>query len=64
MLYLKRKKVAYGKRKNGCYTRFPTTKTELKMRPDTVLENFPLYCPKCKQETTINVTGQNVVVKS
>ena len=22
----KRKKVAYGKRKNGCYTRFPTTK--------------------------------------
>ena len=37
-------------------------KTRIKVRPDTVLENFPLYCPKCKQETIINVTGQNVVV--
>ena len=25
------------------------------MRPDTVLENFPLYCPKCRQETLITV---------
>ncbi len=37
-------------------------KTRIKVRPDTLLENFPLYCPKCKQETIINVTGQNVVV--
>ena len=37
-------------------------KTRIKVRPDTVLENFPLYCPKCKQETIINVIGQNVVV--
>ena len=29
-------------------------KNRIKMRPDTVLENFPLYCPKCKQETIIN----------
>ena len=36
-------------------------KTRTKIRPDTVLENFPLYCPKCKQETIINLTGQNVV---
>ena len=36
-------------------------KTRIKVRPDTVLENFPLYCPKCKQETIINVTGQSVV---
>lgn len=36
-------------------------KTRIKVRPDTVLENFPLYCPKCKQETIINVTRQNVV---
>lgn len=41
-----------------------SSKTRIKVRPDTVLENFPLYCPKCKQETIINVTGQNVVVKS
>ncbi len=25
------------------------SKTRLKIRHDTVLENFPLYCPKCKQ---------------
>ena len=37
-------------------------KIRIKVRPDTVLENFPLFCPKCKQETIINVTGQNVVV--
>ncbi|AZO96694.1 cysteine-rich KTR domain-containing protein [Halocella sp. SP3-1] len=30
------------------------SKTRLKIRQDTVLENFPLYCPKCKQETLIN----------
>ena len=36
-------------------------KTRIKVRPDTVLENFPLYCPKCKLETIINVTGQNVI---
>lgn len=36
------------------------SKTRLKMRVDTVLQNFPLYCPKCKQETLINVNQQKV----
>ena len=31
------------------------SKTRLKIRDDTVLENFPLYCPKCKHETLIAV---------
>ena len=26
-------------------------KTRVKIREDTVLKNFPIYCPKCKQET-------------
>ena len=30
-------------------------KTRLRIREDTVLENFPLYCPKCKNETLIAV---------
>ncbi len=30
-------------------------KTRSKMRKDTELKNFPLYGPKCKQETLINV---------
>lgn len=29
-------------------------KTRLKVRQDTELINFPLYYPKCKQETLVN----------
>jgi len=34
-------------------------KTRLKIREDTKLENFPLYCPKCKQETLISAQQMN-----
>ncbi|MUG64720.1 conjugal transfer protein [Paenibacillus campinasensis] len=37
-------------------------KTRLKVREDTILENFPLFCPKCRQETLINVEQQNISV--
>ncbi len=37
-------------------------KTRLKIREDTILKNFPLYCPKCKQETLINVEQLNMSV--
>jgi hypothetical protein len=37
-------------------------KTRLKIREDTVLENFPLFCPKCKQETVINAKQLNISV--
>lgn len=30
-------------------------KTRLKIREDTEIKNFPLYCPKCKRETVVNV---------
>lgn len=29
-------------------------KTRTKVLPDTVLENFPLFCPKCHHETIVN----------
>ena len=29
-------------------------KTRDKIRKDTVLVHYPLYCPKCKRETLIN----------
>lgn len=38
------------------------SKTRLKLREDTELKNFPLYCPKCKQETLINVKQLNITV--
>ena len=37
-------------------------KTRLKIRDDTVLENFPLYCPKCKQECLIEARKLNITV--
>ncbi len=37
-------------------------KTRLKLREDTILENFPLYCPKCRQETLIRVQKMNMSV--
>lgn len=37
-------------------------KTRLKIRYDTELINFPLYCPKCKQEILINVQQMNLSV--
>ena len=36
--------------------------TRLKIRDDTVLENFPLYCPKCKHETLITVRKLNLSI--
>ena len=37
-------------------------KTRIKIRGDTMLQNFPLFCPKCKQETLINVQQMNISV--
>jgi Zn-finger nucleic acid-binding protein len=30
-------------------------KTRIKLRADTELKIFPLYCPKCKLETLVNI---------
>lgn len=37
-------------------------KTRLKVRQDTELINFPLYCPKCKQETLVNIKNTQLSV--
>lgn len=37
-------------------------KTRLKIREETELKNFPLFCPKCKQETIINIRQFNMSV--
>ncbi len=36
-------------------------KTRDKIRTDTVIKNFPLFCPKCKKESLIDV--ENLTVK-
>ncbi|WP_182188733.1 cysteine-rich KTR domain-containing protein [Pectinatus frisingensis] len=37
-------------------------KTRTKVYADTVLLNFPLYCPKCKKETKVNVVQLNMTL--
>ena len=37
-------------------------KTRIKLFEDTVLINFPLFCPWCKKETVINVAKLKMVI--
>jgi hypothetical protein len=37
-------------------------KTRIKICEDTIMENFPLFCPKCKQEKVINVQNLQITV--
>lgn len=36
-------------------------KTRVKVCEDTVLIKFPLYCPKCKKETLIDVVQLKMI---
>lgn len=38
-------------------------KTRTKIRRDTELIHFPLYCPKCRRETLVNVKDMIVTVE-
>ena len=38
-------------------------KTRIKIREETVLLNFPLFCPKCKQETLVDIVKLKMVIK-
>ena len=35
-------------------------KTRIKIRENTVLLNFPLFCPKCRHETLIDAEQMNI----
>ena len=41
---------------------FCDSKTKTKVYPETVLINFPLFCPKCKRETKVNVVQLKMVI--
>ena len=48
---------------NSLWVRCPGCggKTRTKVNKDTVLIKFPLYCPKCKKETNIDVVQLKMV---
>ena len=37
-------------------------KTRVQIRGDTELKHFPLYCPKCKTETLIDLKGEHITI--
>ena len=37
-------------------------KTKSKIREDTLLENFPLFCPQCKKETVISLKQMEITI--
>ncbi len=37
-------------------------KTRNKIRDDTVLKKFPLYCPKCRKQTLINIKNLKTTI--
>ena len=39
------------------------SKTRVKLRKDSVLLNFPLYCPKCKTESLIKAQELKIYVQ-
>ena len=39
-----------------------SSKAKTKVHEDTVLLNFPLYCPTCKREFTVNVIKLKMVI--
>ncbi len=40
------------------------SKTRNKIRTDTELKNFPLFCPKCKKESLIEVRELKIKIIS
>ncbi|SFB33063.1 cysteine-rich KTR domain-containing protein [Clostridium frigidicarnis] len=47
---------------NWLYCPICQNKTRVKVRTDTELKNFPLFCPKCKKESLISVNGLKMTV--
>lgn len=37
-------------------------KTRNKVREDTILINYPLFCPKCKRVTLVDVKQLDIIV--
>ncbi|RJW28174.1 cysteine-rich KTR domain-containing protein [Ruthenibacterium lactatiformans] len=38
------------------------SRTRIKVRKNTILLNFPLFCPKCKREILIDIVNSKICV--
>lgn len=58
MWYNKGMKEIYAMVKDGwVYCPICNNKTRTKIRPDTVAENLPIFCPKCKMQSIVDVNA-------
>ena len=50
--------------RKSCWVLCPAcgSKTRDRIRENTILKNYPLYCPKCKQETLIDARNVQITV--
>lgn len=39
-----------------------SSKTRTKVYTDTILISFPLYCPKCKRESLVNIKKFKITI--
>lgn len=37
-------------------------KTRIQIRRETIMKSFPLFCPKCKRETLIDVEENHMII--
>ena len=51
-----------SKKENWIFCPVCGNKTKLQIRADTELKNFPLYCPKCRQESLVDAKDLKVIV--
>ncbi|WP_230199382.1 cysteine-rich KTR domain-containing protein [Bacillus ndiopicus] len=47
---------------NWIYCPICNSKTRTKVCTDTILISFPLYCPKCKQESLVNIKKFKITI--
>lgn len=47
---------------NWIYCPICKNKTRNRIRIDTEITNFPLYCPKCKSESLINIKHLEITI--
>ena len=55
------KKVKMDKKEEWVMCPICGSKTRVRLRHDTELKNFPLFCPKCKQECLINAKEYRII---
>ena len=54
--------MGYHEKTKWVFCSICSSKTRNRIREDTVLKNYPLYCPKCRQETLIEVQNLQIIV--